>query len=34
MGPGHLKKVYYDDIELYYNCVDVYCSCTAILWDS
>ena len=34
MGPGHLKKVYYDDIEVYYNCVEVYFSCTVILWDS
>ena len=34
MGPGHLKKVYYDDIEVYYNCVEVYCSCAVILWDS
>ena len=34
MGPGHLKKVYYDDIEVYYNCAEVYCSCAVILWDS
>ena len=34
MGPGHLKKMYYDNIEMYYNCVEVYCSCNAIMWDS